>query len=95
MKAVIYEKHDEIDLNYIVNLVKKIELKRLHLKKVNLVIVEVDLFRKLADEGMRNGAFFHQYWFMQNQFSGGIKLNSFKIISSHEIQKEIHLTFDE
>lgn len=92
MKAVIYEKHDEINLNYIVNLVEKVEHQRR--SKVSLVIVEVDLFRKLADEGMRNGAFFHQNWFMQNQFSSGIKLNSFKIISSYEIQKEIHLTFD-
>ena len=94
MKAVIYEKHEEIDLNFIVNLVKKIELNRLRLAKVNLVIVEVDLFRKLSDEGIKNGAFFHQYWFMQNQFSGGIKVNSFKIISSHEIKNEIHLTFE-
>ena len=93
MKAVIYEKHDEINLNYIVNLVEKVEHQRR--SKVSLVIVEVDLFRKLADEGMRKGAFFHQYWFMQNQFSGGIKLNSFKIISSYEIQKEINLTFDD
>ena len=88
MKADSYEKHDEIDLNFIVNLVRKIELNRQ--SKVNLVIVEVDLFRKLSEEGIKNGAFFHQYWFMQNQFSGGIKLNSFKIISSYEIQKEIH-----
>ena len=93
MKAVIYEKHDEINLNYIVNLVVKVEHQR-H-SKVSLVIIEVDLFRKLADEGMRNGAFFHQYWLIQNQFSSGIKLNSFKIISSYEIQKEIHLTFDD
>lgn len=93
MKAVIYEKHDEINLNYIVNLVGKIECQRI--SKVSLVIIEVDLFRKLADEGMRNGAFFHQYWFMQNQFSSGIKLNSFKIISSYEIKNEINLTFDD
>lgn len=93
MKALIYEKHDEIDLNFIVNLVRKIGLNR-H-SKVNLVIVEVDLFRKLSDEGIKNGAFFHQYWFMQNQFSGGIKVNRFKIISSYEIQKEIHLTFED
>ena len=92
MKAVYYEKHDEIDLNFIVNLVRKIELNR-H-SKVNLVIVEVDLFRKLSDEGIKNGAFFHQYWFMQNEFSGGIKVNSFKIISSYEIKNEIHLTFE-
>lgn len=64
MKAVIYEKHDEINLNYIVNLVEKVEHQRR--SKVSLVIVEVGLFRKLADEGMRNGAFFHQYLFMQN-----------------------------
>ena len=54
MKALIYEKHDEIDLNFIVNLVRKIELNR-H-SKVNLVIVEVDLFRKLSEEGIKNGA---------------------------------------
>ena len=28
MKAVIYEKHDEINLNYIVNLVEKVEHQR-------------------------------------------------------------------
>ena len=83
MKAVYYEKHDEIDLNFIVNLVGKIELNR-H-SKVNLVIVEVDLFRKLSEEVIKNGAFFHQC---------GIKVNSFKIISSYEIKNEIHLTFE-
>ena len=95
MKAVIYEKHDEINLNYIVNLVEKIELKRLHLKKVNLVIVEVDLFLKLEKEGLEKGYFFSQYWFAKEHLSKGIKVNGFRIISSYEIQKEIHLTFDE
>ena len=31
MKAVIYEKHDEINLNYIVNLVEKLNIKEIHL----------------------------------------------------------------
>ena len=92
MKALIYENHDEINLNYIVNLVGKIERQRI--SKVSLVIVEVELFLKLRDEGMKNGFFFSQYWWQKNRFSSGIKVNNFNIISSYEIQKEIHLTFD-
>ena len=56
MKALIYENHDEINLNYIVNLVGKIERQRI--SKVSLVIVEVELFLKLREEGMKNGFFF-------------------------------------
>ena len=92
MKALIYKNHDEINLNYIVNLVGKIERQRI--SKVSLVIVEVELFLKLREEGMKNGFFFRQYWWQKNRFSSGIKVNNFNIISSYEIQKEIHLTFD-
>ena len=93
MKAVIYEKHYEINLNYIVNLVEKVEHQR-H-SKVSLVIVEQDLFYKLSDEGISKGKFIYQLWWQKERFIKGIKLNHFKIISSYEIQKEIHLTFDE
>ena len=80
MKAVIYEKHDEIDLNFIINLVHKNEIEKV--SKVSLVIVEQDLFYKLSDEGISKGNFIYQFWWQKERFNKGIKLNHFKIISS-------------
>ena len=92
MKAIVYKNFDEIDFSFIANLVNRNEHGKA--EKVSLVIVEVDLFFKLQKEGIEKGYFFSQYWFAKDHLSNGIKMNQFRIISSHEIHNEIHLSFD-
>lgn len=92
MKAVIYDDFKDIDINFIVNIVEREQHEKI--AKVSLVIVEVDLFLKLRKEGLQNGYFFSQHWFDKDHLNKGIKINHFRIISSNEIEGEIHLTFE-
>lgn len=92
MKVVLYDDFKDVDFNYIVNLVKRFEFGKV--EKVSLVIVEIDLFLKLRQEGLSCGYFFSQLWFEKDHLSKGIKINQFRIISSQEIKNEIHLTFE-
>lgn len=92
MKILIYSDNSNIDINFIKELVYKTEIEKRN--KIETLIVNVDLYLKLRDEGMRKENFLYQYWYRENRFDRGIKIHHFKIISSYEMENEIIASFE-